>query len=88
MDYVKIIENKDGSYAITGSAINSLTNNLNNSSINDQITEVSQKVDILSEEYSKYLASKQNIDAFICFGIFFFCGLMIGRLLNGLFNIG
>lgn len=84
---IQVIEKKDGSYVVSGSSISSL-NSLGEDTgdLNQQLNEVTQKVDIMTEQYSKYLASKQYIDGFILFGIFFCVGLLIGRLLDGIFK--
>lgn len=83
-DKVVVLENKDGSYVVTGSSITSLTSNLNDTS--NEIKVLEQKIDNLSETYGDYLASKQYLDGFIVFGIFVLVGLLIGRFLYGLFN--
>lgn len=84
---IEVIEKKDGSYVVSGTSISSL-NCLSEDTgdLNQQLTAVTQKVDFMTEEYSKYLASKQYIDGFILFGIFFCVGLLIGRLLDGIFK--
>lgn len=83
-DKVVVLENKDGSYIVTGSSITSLTSNLNDTS--NEIKVLEQKIDNLSENYGDYLASKQYLDGFIVFGIFVLVGLLIGKFLYGLFN--
>lgn len=84
---IEVIEKKDGSYVVSGASISSL-NGLNDSGedMKQQINEIQQKVDIMTNGYTQYLASKQYLDGFILFGVFVLVGLMIGRLLDGLFK--
>ena len=81
---VVVLENKDGSYIVTGSSITSVTSNLNDTS--NEIKVLEQKIDNLSVTYGDYLTSKQYLDGFIVFGIFVLVGLLIGKFLYGLFN--
>ena len=77
---IVVTENSDGSYAVSGDAIGTL------SDFSDDSSELIQKVDTMGQEYEKYLTQKTQLDSWILFGVFFLVGLFIGRLLNGLFN--
>lgn len=77
---IVVTENSDGSYAVSGSAIGTL------SDLSDDSSKLMQKVDTMGQEYEKYLIQKTQLDSWILFGVFFLVGLFIGRLLNGLFN--
>jgi len=84
---IQVIEKKDGSYVVSGASISSIKSlGDDTGDMSHQLKEAIQKVDIMSEQYGKYLASKQYIDGFILFGIFFCVGLLIGRLLDGIFK--
>lgn len=77
---IVVTENSDGSYAVSGSSIGTL------SDICDDTSEFMKKVDTMGQEYQKYLTQKTQLDSWILFGVFFLVGLFIGRLLDGLFN--
>lgn len=77
---IVVTENSDGSYAVSGSSIATL------SDLSDDSSKLMQKVDTMGQEYEKYLIQKTQLDSWILFGVFFLVGLFIGRLLNGLFN--
>ncbi|MDD6551277.1 MAG: hypothetical protein PUF16_05795 [Lachnospiraceae bacterium] len=91
MEDIKVDENKDGSYTISGADASRLFNDISGirsdmdtvSGTAIQIKEIYPEIKELSQDYLK---SKQQIDGFIIFGIFVIVGLLAGRFLYGIFK--
>ena len=98
MDDFTVKENSDGSYTISGSDATTIFQNFSDiksdlDSVSGDMSEMKsdeqklrEMVPEIKELSQDYLKSKQQIDGFLIFGIFVLVGLLVGRLLYGIFK--